>query len=69
MVQRKKKTILDKVIELTKQLYDVAKFSPEIRECLIVAVEEIIGNKQLSQHCMALGITKKDYINYLMTKL
>ena len=54
---------------MTKQLYDVAKFSTEIRECLIVAVDEVVGNKQLSQHCMALGITKKDYINYLMTKL
>ena len=61
--------MLEKIITMTKQLYDVAKFSPEIRECLIVAVDEVVGNKQLSQHCMALGITKKDYINYLMTKL
>lgn len=65
----KKQTMMDKIIKMSKQLYHVGKISPDMRKCVIVAVEQIIGNQQLSQHCMMLGITKKDYINYIMEKM
>lgn len=64
-----KQTIMDKVIKMSKQLYEVAKYSPDIRKCVEVAVYQIIGNRELSQHCVALGITKKEYIDYLVEKI
>lgn len=54
---------------MTKQLYEVAKFSPDIRKCVEIAVDQIIGNAEISKHCMALGITKKDYVNFVLKNL
>lgn len=65
----KEPTLLDKVITMTKQLFYTAKYSPEIRKCVEVAVDQIVGNKELSQHCIALGISKKEYIDFIMKSL
>ena len=69
MVKQKKQTIMDKVIKMSKQLYYTAKYSSDMRKCVEVAVAEIIGNKELSEHCMNIGITKKDYIDFILKKL
>lgn len=64
-----KQSLLDKIIKMSKQLYHVAKYSPDMRKCVEVAIDQIIGNKDLSQHCMALGITKKEYVDYITQKV
>jgi hypothetical protein len=60
---------MDKIIKTAKQFYEVGKVSPDIRKCAEIAVDQIIGNKELSQHCIALGITKKDYIDFILKNL
>lgn len=69
MVKQGKETIIDKVIKMSKQLYEVAKYSPDIRKCVEVAVTQIIGNKELSEHCMQIGITKNEYIEFILKKI
>lgn len=69
MSTKEQKTTLDKIIIMTKQLCYTAKYSPDIRKCAEVAVDQIVGNKELSQHCIALGITKKDYIDFILKNL
>lgn len=69
MAVRKQKTMLEKIIAMTKQLYEVANFSPDIRKCIEIAVDQIIGNAEISKHCMALGITKKEYVDYIASKI
>lgn len=69
MVKNENQTTMDKVIKMSKQLYEVAKYSPNIRKCVEVSVAQIIGNKELSQYCTALGITKKDYIEFILKNL
>ena len=66
MVKKAKETTMDKVIKMSKQLFEVAKYSPDLKKCVEVAVDQIIGNAELSKHCMALGITKKDYIEFIL---
>ena len=69
MVKQGKQTTMDKVIKMSKQLFEVAKYSPDLKKCVEVSVNQIVGNKELSQHCIALGITKKDYIDFIMKNL
>ena len=69
MATNEQKTTLNKIIIMTKQLCYTAKYSPDIRKCAEVAVDEIVGNKELSQYCTALGITKKDYIDFILKNL
>ncbi len=59
---------LDKIIKLTKNLSQVAKISP-LRKCCEIAVDELIGNNKISKHCAELGITKKEYIDFIMKNL
>lgn len=61
-------TDITKIIKFAKQLY-LVKYSTSLEECVNVAITEEIGNKDLSTHFRALGITKKDYINYIISKI
>ena len=66
MVKTEKESVKNKIIKMSKQLFEVAKYSPDMRKCVETSVDQIIGNKELSQHCVALGITKKDYIDFIL---
>ena len=66
MVKNENQTVMNKIIKMSKQLFEVAKYSPDIKKCVEVSVDQIIGNKELSQHCIALGITKKEYIEFIL---
>lgn len=61
-------TDITKIIKFSKQLYTV-KYSKSLEECVNVAITEEIGNKDLSTHFRALGITKKEYIDYIVSKI
>ena len=69
MATNEQKTTLNKVIIMTKQLCYTAKYSPDIRKCAEVAVDQIVGNKELSQYFTALGITKKESIDFILKNL
>ena len=66
MIKTEKESVMNKIIKMSKQLFEVAKYSPDMRKCVEVSVDQIIGNKELSQHCVSLGITKKDYIDFIL---
>ena len=66
MVKTEKESVKNKIIKMSKQLFEVAKYSPDMRKCVEASVDQIIGNKELSQYCVALGITKKDYIDFIL---
>lgn len=65
----KKQSIMDKIIKTTKQFYEIGKVSSDIRKCVELAVDKTIGNKELSQYCVVLGITKNDYIEFILKNL
>lgn len=69
MVKTEKESVMNKIIKMSKQLFEVAKYSPDIKKCVEVSVDQIIGNKELSQYCTALGITKKEYIDFILKNL
>ena len=66
MVKTEKENVMNKIIKMSRQLFEVAKYSPDIKKCVEVSVDQVIGNKELSQHCVALGITKKEYIEFIL---
>lgn len=65
----KKQSIMDKVTKTAKQFYEVGKISPDIRKCVELAIDKTIGNKELCQYCVVLGITKNDYIEFILKNL
>lgn len=66
MIKNEKESVINKIIKMSKQLFEVAKYSPDIKKCVEASVDQVIGNKELSQHCIALGITKNDYIEFIL---
>lgn len=53
------------ILKLANQLYTVGKISPNLDYCISIAVDHKIGNKVISNYCSELGITKKDYIEFI----
>ena len=60
-----KKNNLGLILEKIEIVYKAYMGKLEIRKCVIKAVDDVIGNKEVSVFCSMLGITKKDYIDYL----
>lgn len=60
--------MLEKIIRFAKQLY-LVKYSNSLEKCIETAISQEIGNNALSKHLSALGITKKDYVNFIVSKI
>ena len=60
--------MLEKIIKFSKQLYSV-KYSTNLKKCVETAIDNEIGNNALSQHFQALGITKQDYVAFIISKI
>ena len=60
--------MLEKIIRFAKQLYMV-KYSTSLEKCVETAIDNEIGNSALSKHFQALGITKKEYIEFIVSKI
>ena len=61
-----KKNNLNLILEKTEIIHRAYMGKMEIRKCIIMAVDEILGNAEMSVFCNMLGITKKEYIDYLL---
>ena len=57
-------TQLDKILGLANSFKVVGKIE-NIRNCLTISAEQIIGNKTISVCCSQMGIMKSDYIDFL----
>jgi hypothetical protein len=62
----KEDTTFEKIKKYTKQLYEVAKYSPNIRKCAEIAVNEYIKPTELSMFCSIFGVTKREYIDRIV---
>ena len=60
--------MLEKIINFAKQLHRL-KCSNNIEKCVEIAITQEIGNDALSKHLGALGITKQDYVAYIVEKM
>jgi len=60
------KNNLEKILEKANVIYRAYMGKNNIRKCMVMAVDEVLGNAEMSVFCNILGITKKDYIDFLL---
>lgn len=55
----------EEIIKFSRQLHDVAFYSESWEKCVEKAVDEIMGNAEVSKTCAVFDIIKKELIDYL----